>query len=70
MRRLEDMLRDDYGINTGIRLAEARDVSADGRVIVGAAFISYGENRGFVVTLPSLALRLQIRYMRVFYFSH
>jgi probable HAF family extracellular repeat protein len=52
IRRLEDVLRDDYGINTGIRLYEARDVSADGRTIVGAAFVSPGKSQAYVVTLP------------------
>ena len=53
MRRLQDMLSQDYGLNVGSQLYEARDVSADGRTIVGTAVVG-GQFEGFVVTLPAV----------------
>jgi hypothetical protein len=51
LRKLRDLLSD-YGIETGVHLHSAWDVSSDGRTIVGAARDPGGEFQGFIAVLP------------------
>jgi hypothetical protein len=51
LRKLRDVLSD-YGIETGVRLHSAWDISSDGRTIVGTAIRSDGQFQAFIAVLP------------------
>jgi len=60
MRRLEDVLMDEYGLgpdefDPDWTLTSAQDVSCDGSVIVGAGISPFGETQGWVVVVPEPA---------------
>ena len=53
MRDLQTVLVDDYGLDlTGWSLSTARDVSADGRAIVGWGVNPAGDMEAWIVTVP------------------
>jgi probable HAF family extracellular repeat protein len=61
MRNLNDVLIDDFGLDlTGWTLLEARDISADGRVIVGEGRDPSGRGQGWVAVLPSSLIAVEI----------
>ena len=58
MRRLQDVLTDDYGLGPaleGFETLVANDISADGRVIVGYGMNADDDLEGFVVIIPEPA---------------
>jgi probable HAF family extracellular repeat protein len=55
MRRLEDVLRE-FGVEPGIRLHAAWDVSSDGRTIIGSAYLGPGTFQGFVAVPEPVGL--------------
>jgi probable HAF family extracellular repeat protein len=52
MRAIEDVLRDDFDIDPGVRLHSAWDVSSDGRTIIGTAVNAIGDFQAYVAVLP------------------
>ena len=53
MRRLEDALSDDYGVDlAGWNLYTASDISSDGRVIVGEGINPQGQQEAWIVAIP------------------
>lgn len=61
IRSLEELLAQDYGLDpTGWELGQARDVSADGRTILGFGVNPDGHNEAWIAVLPEPTITVEI----------